>query len=121
MALIEEMMQGGMSSGQANAIMGFGKADVSAAGTTQGTATALTRSHNVITTAAASSGVQLPNCVVGGEVDVLNLGANPVTVYPPTSAQINSLSVNTGFTLAQNTTVRLRKFSATRWMGWLSA
>ena len=59
---------------------------------------------------------------IGDEVEILNLGANAVTVYPPTSsARINALSAGAGFLLATNTAVKLRKFTATRWAGYLSA
>lgn len=121
MALVEEMMQGGISAGGARGICGQINDSISAAGTTQGTATALTTSINVITTAAANSGVILPNPRGGSELDILNIGANQCIVYPPTGAQINNLSANAGFTLAPNTAVKVKKFSALRWMGFLSA
>lgn len=121
MALAARMMGGGLSAGQAKAINGDVNSAVSAAGTTQGTATALKSGVNVVTTAAASSGVILPNGEISDEVEVLNLGANAVTIYPPTSGQINALSANTGFLLATNTAVKVKKFTATRWMGFLSA
>ena len=77
---------------------------VTAAGTTITTATDLTASINVVTTAAASSGVQLPQVQVGDSVEILNLGANPVTVYPDSASnRINALSTGSGFLLATNT------------------
>ena len=121
MALAARMMGGGLSSGQAQAVNGDVNAAVSAAGTTQATATTLKSGICVITTAAASSGVILTNGQIGDEYDILNLGANAVTVYPPTSGQVNALSANTGFTLATNTAVKVKKFTATRWMAFLSA
>ena len=121
MATAADMMQGGMSAGQAAAANGIVNSAVSAAGTTQGTATLLVSSTNVVTTAGASSGVILTNSQIGDEYEILNLGANPVTVYPPTSGQINNLPANTGFLLAMNTAVKVKKFTATRWMGFLSA
>ncbi len=116
-----DAMKGGLSAGTARAINGQVNSAISAAGTTQGTATALTASDNVVTTAAASSGVILPNSEIGDEYNILNLGANAVTVYPPTSGQVNALSANTGFQLATNTAVKVKKFTATRWMAFLSA
>lgn len=122
MAIALDMMKGGVSAGMARAINGQIQSAVSAAGTAIGDATALTASINVVTTAAASSGVQLPNSEIGDEVEILNLGANAVTVYPPTSsAQINALGAASGFTLATNTAVKCRKFTSTRWAGYLSA
>jgi len=121
MALSARVMGGGFSAGQAKALAGGVAGSVSAAGTTQGTATVLTASINYITTAAASSGVILPNAEVGDSVDIYNGGANTLTIYPPTSGKINSASTNAGVSLATNTMMRLTKLTATQWGGILSA
>jgi len=122
MAIALDMMKGGVSAGMARAINGQVQSAVTAAGTTITGATDLTASINVVTTAAANSGVQVPNGEIGDEVEILNLGANAVTVYPPTSSdRINALSAGSGFLLATNTAVKLRKFTSTRWAGYLSA
>jgi len=122
MALALDIMKGGFSAGSAKAIGGQVQSSVSAAGTTISNATRITASISVVTTAAASSGVQLPNTEVGDSVEILNLGANAVTVYPDTSSsQINALAAASGFLLATNTAVILRKFTSTRWAGFLSA
>lgn len=121
MALANRMMGGGISAGSATAINGDVNATITAAGTNQATATALTSGVNVITTAAASTGVVLSDSEISDEYEILNLGANAITVYPPSGARINQLSANTGFTLATNTAVKVKKFTATRWMAWLSA
>lgn len=122
MAMASDIMKGGFSAFSARAIQGQVQSAVSAAGTTITDATDLTASINVVTTAAASSGVQLPNCQINDEIDILNLGANAVTVYPDSASnQINALSAGTGFLLATNTAVKLKKFTSSRWMGFLSA
>ena len=122
MALALDVVRGGFSPGQARAIGGQVQSAVTAAGTTITTATDLTASINVVTTAAASSGVQLPNTEIGDSVEILNLGANAVTVYPDTSSnRINALSAGSGFLLATNTSVWVRKFTSSRWMAYLSA
>ena len=122
MAIALDMMKGGVSAGMARAINGQVQSAVTAAGTTITGATDLTASINIVTTAAANSGVQVPDVEISDEVEILNLGANAVTVYPPTSsARINALSAGSGFLLATNTAVKLRKFTATRWAGYLSA
>jgi hypothetical protein len=122
MALASQIMKGGISAGAAKAMGGQVQSAVSAAGTAISDATDLTASINVVTTAAASSGVQLPSSQIGDEVEILNLGANAVTVYPDTTSnRVNALSAGTGFLLATNTAVRLRKFTSSRWIGWLSA
>lgn len=115
------MMGGGVSAGMAKALNGDVSATVSAAGTTQATATELTASINVVTTAGASSGVRLLSCEIGDSQEVLNLGANAVTVYPDTGSRINAIATNGGFTLATNTAVWVRRFSSTRWGAFLSA
>ncbi len=122
MALALDIMKGGFSPMQARAINGQVQSSVTAAGTVITDATDLTASINVVTTAAASSGVQLPRVEIGDEVEILNLGANPVTVYPDASAnQINALSAGAGFLLGTNTAVKSRKYTTTRWIGYLSA
>lgn len=95
---------------------------LSAAGTTQGTALAIVADANLVSTVAASSGVQIYNGQIGDSCIVFNdNGANALTVYPPTSGKINNLATNTGMTLAPNTSVLLMKVTATRWLGILSA
>jgi hypothetical protein len=122
MALAKEIMQGGFSAGSAKAINGQVQSTITAAGTTISDATDLTAGINVITTAAASTGVQLFSGEIGDEQEILNLGANAVKVYPDsTSGTINQLSAGVAFTLAPNTACKARKFTATKWMAWLSA
>jgi len=121
MALAIDIMKGGLSAGTSKAINGQVNSAVSAAGTTQTDATALTTSISVITTAAASTGVRLPACEIGDEVDILNLGANTLTVYPDSGARINAVATNGGVSLATNTAMKIRRFTSTRWMAYLSA
>jgi len=121
MATAKDVMAAGFSAGQATGINGQVNSAVSAAGTSQSDATTLTASINVVTTAAASSGVILTNSQIGDQYEILNLGSNALTVYPPTSGQVNNLAANQGFLLATNTAVKVRKFTATRWIGFLSA
>ena len=91
---------------------------VSAAGTTQGTATALTSIINFVGTVAANSGVIL---TAGPSQVVYNGGANVLKVYPPTSAAINQLAVNAPILLAVRTSCVFWYSSATQWIGVLSA
>ena len=95
---------------------------LTAAGTTQGTALAITADVNFISTVGASSGVQIYNGVIGDSVFVMNDGgANALTVYPPTGSKFNNLATNAGFTLNANTPVWCIKVTATRWFAILSA
>ena len=70
---------------------------ITAAGTTQATATPLTSGIflNEIDTAAASTGVNLPPCFAGTELSIYNNGAQTVTVYPAVA--------NNPITVAQDT------------------
>jgi hypothetical protein len=65
---------------------------VTAAGTNQSTATQLTTSYNVITTAASGTGVILPAVIIGLRVVVTNNGANTLQVYPPQGRTIDGVS-----------------------------
>ena len=122
MALAREIMQGGIPAGAARAINGGVSSAITAAGTVITDATDLTTSLNIITTAAASTGVQLPYVEIGDSVEILNLGANAVKVYPDASAnQINQIAAAGAFSLAPNTSVVVRKLTTTRWVAYLSA
>ena len=123
MALALDMMKGGTSAGQAKALNGQAATAITAGTTqTQAGATALTVSINVVTTVAvAGDGVRAPDGDIGDSLDILNLGANSLEVYPPTGGRINQLSTNTGFALAPSTACTLKKFTSTRWIAFLSA
>lgn len=88
---------------------------LTAAGTTQAAALALTASINVVTTAAAGSGVRLPAPGIGGEIVVRNQGANAVNIYPPTNGIINALAANAAFSLAAGTAARFVQATATQY------
>jgi hypothetical protein len=88
---------------------------VSAAGTTQGTATALTVDYNVITTVAASSGVVLPTATAGRRIVIVNKGANTLSIYPATGAAIDALAANAATQVAANGSIEIMASSATQW------
>jgi hypothetical protein len=90
-------------------------AAISAAGTTQGTATNLTNEINNVTTVAASSGVELPVAVAGMRVTVMNHGANDLDVYPAASAAINAAAINIPFILGVGGVLDFIATSATQW------
>lgn len=95
---------------------------ISAAGTTQGGATLVQADANLVSTAAASSGVILYNGVIGDSCVVFNDNTgNTFLVYPPTSGKINNAATNAGVSLANNTSMLFMKVTATRWIGLLSA
>jgi hypothetical protein len=97
---------------------------ITAAGTTVADATALTGGVNVVTTAAASTGVKLPAAANGATIRVQNLGANDLEVYPPdASGVINGAAAGAGITLAAATDVigTFTKISTNLWMASVAA
>lgn len=92
-------------------------AAVSAAGTTQGTATALTADINVVTTATGGSatGVVLPTAVAGMRVIVRNATATAISVYPATGAAIDGSSANAALTVTTQQSFEFVAISSTEW------
>ena len=89
---------------------------LTAAGASQATALVLRDEVNIIGTAAASTGVLLPQSGVGDDIAVVNGGANAVLVYPPVGHQINNLAANAGYSLAVAKAARCLRVSETRWV-----
>lgn len=121
MALAREIMQGGFSAMSADSIQGGVNLTMTAAGTTQATATAINTSNVYVATAASGTGLILPSAQQGDWLVIYNGGANAVTVYPPVGAKINSLTTNGGASLGTNTACIYFCFSATQWVCDLSA
>jgi hypothetical protein len=95
---------------------------ISAAGTTQGTATSLTNATNVLSTVTSGAGcVLLSTAGVGDEQLVFNGGANAVKIYPPSGMKINSLPADTAVYLGTNSTCRFTMVTLTQWVAELSA
>jgi sugar lactone lactonase YvrE len=92
-------------------------AAVSAAGSTQGTATALVANvNNVTVVAAAADGVRLPTAVAGMRILVRNSdAADTLKIYPATSGQINALGSNAAYSLTAGSTIELMATTATQW------
>lgn len=92
-------------------------AAVSAAGSTQGTATALVANvNNVTVVAAAADGVRLPTAVAGMRILVRNSdAADTLKIYPATGGQINALGANAAFSLTAGSTIELFASTATQW------
>ena len=112
----------GLSLPLAAAICKDTPAALSAAGTTQGTATELTAADNELTTVGAGSGVALASAIASGDSQtVFNAGANAVKVYPPSGMKINALPTNAPMLLATNTGCLFKCISTTRVFGILSA
>jgi hypothetical protein len=92
-------------------------AAVSAAGSTQGTATALVSNiNNVTVVAAAADGVRLPTAVAGMRILVRNTDAlDTLKIYPATGGQINALGSNAAYSLIAGLTIELMATTATQW------
>lgn len=89
----------GAQSFLAQAIVGDVANNLTALGTTQANALKLASVNNVVTTAAASTGVQLPSTGTGDGIVVANLGANALLVYPVVGGSIQGGAANAGFSV----------------------
>lgn len=88
---------------------------VTAAGTTQGDATSLSKTVNIVTTASAAQGVKLPTAAAGLNIKVVNTTAVTIVVYPNTSDVIDGGTVNAGVNLAPYSSVELVAQDAQDW------
>ena len=88
---------------------------VTAAGTTQGDATALTKTVNMITAATANQGVKLPTAAAGLTIKVINTTAVTIVVYPDTSDVIDGGTVNVGVNLSPYSSVEFVAQDAVDW------
>lgn len=77
---------------------------ISAAGTTQSGATALTKHNNEVTTVALGAGVRLAASGFGDRIFVANAGANTLLVYPAPGEYLNALSMNTPISIPSGKT-----------------
>jgi hypothetical protein len=82
-------------------------ASVTAAGTTQGGATALTKAVSIVTTATADQGVKLPTAAAGISATIVNTTAVNIKIYPNTSDVIDEGTVNVAVNLAPYSSVQL--------------
>lgn len=97
MPLKSELMSAGMPGAQANRL-GFDTPNtgLTATGSTQGGALALTSNFSVFGTVAASTGAILPSRGTGM---VVNGGASTLTLYPPVGGNINGGTLNAGISI----------------------
>jgi len=122
MAIPSRLMGSGLSSLAAVNICGDVGDTLTAAGTTNANALALSAAINRVTTTAASTGVVLPVPESGSAIVVVNSGANALLVYPGTGAQINALTATTGgFSVAAGGRAMFVGTSSTNWFAILSA
>jgi hypothetical protein len=70
----------------------------------------------VVTTAASNpSGVTLSASSTGRRIVIINQGANPVNVYPPSGSQIDALGANNPFSLPVGDRVEFNCVTSTLW------
>jgi hypothetical protein len=88
---------------------------ISAAGSTQGTATSISKEINVVSTVGSGQGVILPVSVAGMVIHITNTSANSVIVYPASGGAVNSLSTNAGYTQSAGATITYIAPTTTQW------
>ena len=88
---------------------------ISAAGSSQGDATALTKAFNVVSTVSGGQGVVLPTAIAGMRVTVINTSSATLLVYPASGAAINALATNAGYSLPTIGRLDYIAISATQW------
>jgi hypothetical protein len=89
-----------------------------AAGNSQGTALAIPTGQDlsIFTTVAASTGCVLPTgLTIGEEYQVVNHGANALSVYPSGSGQIGTLGASAAYSLAAGKMAIFVYVDANRW------
>ena len=123
MARKSSMMNGGaVWAGTAQALNGQVVSGISAAGTTQAGATALTGDVNVVTTTGSGAGVVVMATLdVGDSIVVANLGANGLAVYPPSGGAINGGSANAAVSVAAGKVATVIKTASTAFIAQVGA
>jgi hypothetical protein len=87
--------------------------NLTAQGSSQGNATQLAALVNVLTTVALNTGARLGAALVGQVIEVWNMGANALAVYPPSGGVINALSTNAGVNIQPGSVLHFRCRNAT--------
>ena len=88
---------------------------ISAAGSTQAGATALTRPINVVSTVSSGAGVILPTVPPGARIIIMNTSANALNVYPPSGAVVNSGSTNAAYSQPAGARLEYISVTSTQW------
>jgi hypothetical protein len=122
-ALAAQVMGGGFSYGQVQAMNGTLSNIIAAAGTTRTAATVLTNALVNVATATSLQGVSLPTIAIpGDELVIFNSSGNTIVIYPQSStAKINGLATGSGFQLANNTSCQCNMITTTQWSAIVSA
>lgn len=95
---------------------------LTATGTNQATALALSALIHEVTTTAAGTGVKLPSAVPQKVVRIVNAGANALLVYPFGAVdRINALALSAGFSVPAGKACEFICVSSIQWYPLLSA
>jgi len=122
MSIPSRLLGSGLSPLAATNICGDVATTLTATGTTDADALALSATINQVSTTAASTGVRLMSPESGSGVVVINSGANALLVYPSTGAQINALTATTGgFSVAAGGRALFVGTGSANWYAILSA
>jgi hypothetical protein len=122
MSIPSRLLGSGLSPLAATNICGDVATTLTATGTTNADALALSATINQVSTTAASTGVRLMSPESGSGVVVINSGANALLVYPSTGAQINALTATTGgFSVAAGGRALFVGTGSANWYAILSA
>lgn len=121
MPILDHVISTGLSPFAAQSICG-GVTTLTAAGSTQGTATLLGSGNCLISIVSSSGkGVQLPICSIGSSIYLFNGGSNSAHIYGQGSEAIGAGSASAAFVLATKKGLIVTKLSATQWGQNLSA
>lgn len=105
----------------AQAVCGILSNNLTAAGSTQGTALPLPSDFNVFTTVAASTGAILPTSTTTDWITVVNHGANALSVYPPTGGTISTGATNAAFSVPSGKTAQFQAITGINYAASVSA
>lgn len=109
--IARELAQAGFSRVSGYGLVGLVESGITAAGSAQTDAYALTRAISNVTSTGTGTGVRLPAGLQAGDsLTVRNGGANALLVYPPTGGVINALSANAGYSVAAGKTATITAF-----------
>lgn len=125
MAIINHLIAKGVPTGVAAAITGgSGESgtQLTAAGTSQGAATLIAGGSVYVSVVSTSGfGIKLPLCDPNSSITIFNGGGNTLYVYGQTGEQIQGGGANNKFSVANNKSVSLTKYTTTVWGANLSA
>jgi hypothetical protein len=88
---------------------------ITAAGSSQGTATVLSKEFNVVSTVSSGQGVILPTAVAGMAIIITNTSANSLLVYPHSGGDINGAAANAAYSQGPGSTLQYITPNTTDW------